>query len=105
VRELESASANGKLTPKTAWPRLQLLGLWTGGTLQQFLPRLKAAYGDIPCRDHGLSASEARVTIPLESNVSSGPLFVGGSFMEFIPACEVGKSEPETLFAHELPEW
>lgn len=90
------------LQPKHAWPALAVIGVWTGGTLGAYLPRLVEPYGDLPLRDHGLSASEGRVTIPLESHVPYGALNLGGGYFEFIPEEEYGKVDPMTLGAHQL---
>jgi hypothetical protein len=102
ARRLERAAANGPLWPKVAWPRLELLGVWTGGTLSSYLQQLPTYYGDIALRDHGLSASEGRMTIPLADGVPHGPLNVNGSFYEFVPEEEHGTASARVLLAHEL---
>ncbi len=91
----------GHLYPKDAW-NLTLLCVWTGGTLSSYLKQLPEYYGDLPRRDHGLSASEARMTIPLQNDVPYGVLNVAGSFYEFIPEAEYGRPDPRTLLGHEL---
>src|SRR5690606_28034402 len=55
-----------------------------------------------PLRDHGLSASEARMTIPFEDDDPAGVLDVAGNFYEFIPEEEYGKPSPRVLRAWEL---
>ncbi len=97
-----SAAAAGALVPRVAWPRLTLLGVWTGGTLSSYLPRLPAYYGPLPLRDHGLSASEGRLTIPLADGTADGPLNVSGGYFEFIPEAEYGQPNARILGAHEL---
>ncbi len=95
------AQASGHLYPKDAW-KLALLCVWQGGTLSSYLKQLPEYYGELPLRDHGLSASEARMTIPLQDNVSFGVLNVTGSFYEFIPEGERDSPNPRVLLAHEL---
>ncbi len=92
-----------RLLPKAAWPELELLGVWTGGTLKSYLGHLDEAYGAVPRRDHGLSASEGRMTLPLEDEVEHGVLNVDAAFYEFIREADHGRSaDPRTLLAHEL---
>ncbi len=94
--------AGATLTPRAAWPRLELLGVWTGGTLAPYLKMLPELYGNTALRDHGLSASEGRMTIPLADGEAHGVLNVDGAFFEFIPESAYGAANPETLLAHEL---
>jgi hypothetical protein len=63
--ELEQVvNANGRLTPAGIWPDLSLVAVWTGGSAAAYLNSLRSWFGDTPVRDHGLSASEGRMTIP-----------------------------------------
>src|SRR5262249_28479276 len=73
ARELERlANQYGSLLPKYAWPKLTVLGVWTGGSVGIFLSKLPDLYGPVILRDHGLSASEGRITIPFENGESAG---------------------------------
>ena len=73
ARELEQIVAqHGELLPKHAWPKLAVLAVWTGGCVNVYLPQLPALYGDAAIRDHGLSASEGRMTIPLADGTPAG---------------------------------
>ncbi len=95
--------AKETLTPKIAWPVLQLLGVWTGGTLVSYLPEIMRLYGkDIQLRDHGLSASEARMTIPFNDQDASGVLNIDGAFFEFIPIADYDQKKRRALFPWEL---
>jgi hypothetical protein len=105
ARELTRlAEQHGGLLPKHAWPRLSALALWTGGSLGVFLPRLEDWYGRLPVRDHGLSASEGRMTIPVADNTPAGLLDFYHHYFEFIPVEEHGSRRPTVLEAHELVE-
>ena len=105
ARELESIiERTGSLHPKDYWTRLQILAVWTGGSVGAYLPRLKEYFGDLPVRDHGLSASEGRITLPLEDNTSAGVLDYTSQYFEFIPEEEHGSDQPTVLEGHELQE-
>ena len=95
---------HGELLPKHCWPDLSVLAVWTGGSVGVFLPRLAELYGDAAVRDHGLSASEGRMTIPLEDGSSAGMLDFHHHYFEFIPVEEHGTSHPTILEGHELEE-
>ena len=103
ARELERlANAHGALLPKHAWPNLSVLAVWTGGSVGVFLPQLPELYGNVAVRDHGLSASEGRMTIPLANGTSAGLLDFYHHYFEFIPVEEHGTPSPTVLEAHEL---
>ena len=103
VRELEqSIEQSGHLYPKQFWPNLELLAVWTSGSAGVYLPMLRQYYGDVPIRDHGLSASEGRMTIPLADDQAAGVLDVCSHFFEFIPEEEYENDNPTVLWPHEL---
>jgi hypothetical protein len=103
ARELDRLiERHGSLLPKHAWPKLSVLAVWTGGSVGVFLPQLADLYGSTAVRDHGLSASEGRMTIPLEDGTSAGLLDFYHHFFEFIPVDERGSANPTVLEAHEL---
>jgi hypothetical protein len=105
ARELSQiAERTGVLLPRDIWPDLSLIAVWTGGSAAAYLPALRRLFGDVPIRDHGLSASEGRMTIPLEDETSSGVLDIGSHFFEFIPEERGDQENPPTLLAHELEE-
>ncbi|SRR6056297_261199 len=96
------ADQQGRLWPRDYWPHLSVLAVWTGGSVGAYLPQVKTYYGDVTFRDHGLSASEGRMTTPLEPNTSNGVLNVGSQYFEFIPEEEHGSKDPTILEGHEL---
>jgi hypothetical protein len=97
ARELEQiAERTGGLRPRDFWPQMQILAVWTGGSVGAYLPRLKEWYGEVAFRDHGLSASEGRITIPFRDGTSAGVLF--------IPEEEHEQPNPTILEADELIE-
>lgn len=103
ARELERVmQRHDRLHPRDAWPNLSLLAVWTGGSVGVYLPQLREYFGDLPVRDHGLSASEGRMTVPLRDGTSAGLLDYQHHFFEFIPEEQYGQPEPTVLEAHEL---
>lgn len=94
---------SGHLRLDDAWPRLEQLAVWTGGSCAAYLPLVRRQFGEqIPIRDHGLSASEGRMTIPLHDSTSDGVLDVTTHYFEFIPEAQHGSPNPTVLEAHEL---
>jgi GH3 auxin-responsive promoter len=69
-----------------------------------FLQQLAPLYGDVPIRDHGLSASEGRMTIPISDGTSAGLLDFYHHYFEFIPFEEHDRPNPTVLEADELEE-
>ena len=103
ARQLEAlAVQHDTLYPKFFWPHLSLIAVWMGGSVGVYLPKLKEFYGDTALRDHGLTASEGRMTIPIEDETSTGVLDYVSHFYEFIPEAEIDSEKPTVLEAHEL---
>jgi hypothetical protein len=105
AKELERiVHEHGALLPRGAWPKLSLLAVWTGGSVHIYLPQLERLYGKTAIRDHGLSASEGRMTIPLADGTSAGLLDFYHHYFEFIPVEEHDSANPTVLEADELEE-
>ena len=105
AKELQSIiERHSQFSPGECWPHLQALALWTGGSAAAYLPQIKSVFGELPVRDHGLHASEGRMTIPFENNTSAGILDTATSFFEFIPVEESDSTAPTVLEADELQE-
>lgn len=97
------------LMPRQLWPSVCLLGVWTGGSVSAYLPELQQRFGGLPIRDHGLHASEGRMTIPLHDDSAAGILDIESHFFEFLPQPGADQSETasigtEILQAHQLDE-
>lgn len=105
ARELEQVVARtGTLYPRDCWPQLTLLAVWMGGSAGAYVPGLRKFYRNVPIRDHGLSASEGRMTIPLRDGSPEGALDIVSHYFEFIPEEEHGTANPTVLESHELEE-
>lgn len=104
ARELEQLiEQSGGLLPREAWPELSVAAVWSGGSAGIYLPMVRKYYGEhVAIRDHGLSASEGRMTIPLEDGTSAGVLDFLHHYFEFIPEDEHGSAAPTVLEPHEL---
>lgn len=103
ARQLEALlDRTGALLPKDVWPHLEMVATWTGGSVGVYLPQLEEYYGQVAIRDHGISASEGRMTIPLADHTPDGLLDYIHHYFEFIPAEEHGDPDPTVLEAHEL---
>lgn len=103
ARWLESIiESTGELHPKSYWNDLDVIAVWTCGSAGAYLPMVKDYFGDVPARDHGLHASEGRMTIPLDDGDVPAILDVTAHFFEFIPESEHGTKSPTVLQAHEL---
>jgi hypothetical protein len=105
ARTLEKlVQANSHLFPCDAWPGLSVISVWTGGSVSVYLPRLEKYYGKPAIRDHGLNASEGRMTLPLRDQSSQGIVEFNHHFFEFVPVDEIDSVSPTVLEAHELEE-
>ena len=104
-QELESiVRTTGHLFPRDFWPQLSVVAVWMGGPVGAFVPEVRELYGDCAFRDHGLSASEGRMTIPMQDESNSGMLDFESNYYEFIPEGEYENEHPTLLEAHELEE-
>lgn len=92
------------LPPADCWPHLRLLGVWSGGSVGAYLPHLRRQFPQAVVRDHGLHASEGRMTVPLDDGTSSGLLEIDTHFFEFLPVADADAVRPDVLQAHELRE-
>ncbi|EMI53345.1 GH3 auxin-responsive promoter family protein [Rhodopirellula sallentina] len=100
----EVVNRTGRLLPRDFWPELSVVGVWMGGSVGAFIPDVRKLYGDCAFRDHGLSASEGRMTIPMNDESNAGLLDYTSNYFEFIPAAEFGNDNPTILESHELEE-
>ncbi len=105
AKELEQIlKTHGSLLPTACWPWMKLLGVWCGGSCAAYIRRLQEVCHGLPVRDHGLHASEGRMTLPIEDNNPCGVLEVETHFFEFLPVEESESTQPVVLEAHELQE-
>ncbi|MCJ7543616.1 MAG: GH3 auxin-responsive promoter family protein [Phycisphaerae bacterium] len=100
-RLAEGLRRDGRLLPRHFW-NPEYLANWTGGTLRLYLRRLGELFGPVPVRDIGLLASEGRFSVPLHDGTAAGVAEITGNFLEFIPAAQAERAQPDTLRAHEV---
>ncbi|MBD1997737.1 GH3 auxin-responsive promoter family protein [Leptolyngbya sp. FACHB-541] len=102
-RQLEQiVEATDALHPKDCWTDLKLLGCWTGGSVGIQAQRLATEYGNVPVRDLGYIASEARVTLPHQDHTPNGILDLTLNYYEFIPEDKINEPNPPIYLSHEL---
>ncbi len=94
--------SRGSLLPVDVWPNLRLLSCWKGGTMPLYLRKLPQVYGEVPVRDLGYMASEARGATPLVNSGSGGVVNITSHFLEFIREEERDAPDPEFLTADQL---
>jgi len=105
ARQLEQMIEQvGHLYPRDFWPGMSVLAVWTGGSVGSYLPTVQEYYGNVALRDHGLSASEGRMTTPFEDGASAGVLDYTSHYFEFIPEAEHDCPNPTVLGCHELEQ-
>jgi hypothetical protein len=97
-------SEKGTLYPRDVWPHLSVLAVWQGGSVSVYIPKLEEYYGKPALRDHGLNASEGRMTIPLQDGTSEGVIEFNHHFYEFVPVAEIDTDKPIVLQSHELEQ-
>jgi GH3 auxin-responsive promoter len=95
---------DGQLLPSSCWPHVELLGVWSGGSVGAYLPMLRRLFPNAAVRDHGLHASEGRMTLPIEDNTPAGVLEIETHFFEFVPVDQADATDPIVLEAHELED-
>jgi hypothetical protein len=92
----------GSLFPRDFWPNLSVVSVWMGGSVAAYLPKVREYFGNVPLRDHGLSASEGHMTSPMQDESCSGLLDYSSHYFEFVPVGEAESESPSVLEAHEL---
>lgn len=103
ARQLDQiVERTGHLYPRDFWSDLAVVSVWMGSSVATYLPTVREYYGDVPLRDHGLSASEGHMTSPMHDETCSGLLDYESHFYEFIPVDEHGTPNPTVLEADEL---
>jgi hypothetical protein len=103
AEELENIlRTSGRLLPKDFWPNMELIECWQGGMMKLYVKELEDYFGAIPKRDIGCVSTEARSSIPISDDTSSGVLAIRTNFYEFIPKEEIADKEKRTLLCTEL---
>lgn len=104
-RELQRIlQQRGSLRVRDIWPFLNVLAVWTGGSAGAYIGHLQQLCEGITICDHGLHASEGRMTMPITPNTSAGILEVQTHYFEFIPLREADSANPIVLDASQLQE-
>lgn len=92
------------LLPKDFWPNLVLIECWKAGTVRIYLKELAQYFGDVPVRDFGCLATEARSSIAVSDEGSGSVLAANANFYEFVPKDEMDSASRRFLLCNELKE-
>jgi len=95
-------SEKGRLLPRDFWPGIKLIECWQGGMMKLYLKELNDLFGPVIKRDIGCVSTEARSSIPIADDSSSGPLAIETNFYEFRPRSDSDKRAGGTLLCDEL---
>jgi len=103
ARELKEIIENhGRLLPRHFWPEMKLIECWQGGMMKLYLQELDNYFGRVPKRDIGCVSTEARASIPITDETSSGVLAIQTNFYEFIPKDGPDNAARNTLVCTQL---
>jgi hypothetical protein len=102
--EQAAAAGDGTLRPAHVWPRLAVIGCWTGGSVRPYLSRFDRYFApDTPVRDLGYLATELAGSVPLGDGNPAGVAAVATDVLEFYPAAlDQPPAGTELLGLHEL---
>lgn len=94
--------AEGRLTPKLAWPNLSFIVTARGGTSDFYFERFPSYFGDTPIFGGIYASSEAVFGIYSDLNNDGTILAIESGFFEFIPVDQWEAAQPQTLLPHEV---
>lgn len=79
-------ATGGRLLPKAAWPDIEIIACWKGGTVGQYLEQFDDYFpAGVATRDLGYLSSENRGSVPLTDEGDSGVLAIATNYYEFSP--------------------
>ncbi|MGJ3244848.1 MAG: GH3 auxin-responsive promoter family protein [Elainellaceae cyanobacterium] len=94
--------AEGRLTPKLAWPNLSFIVTARGGTSNFYFERYPDYFGDTPIFGGLYASAEAVFGIYPDFNTDGTVLSLDNGFYEFIPPDQWEVDQPKTLLAEEV---
>ena len=101
ARELEQLGPD--ITPRQIWPDLKVLRCWTAASAANYLPEVRAWFGeDIDVWPYLTIATEGAVAVPLGGPHRLPVLLVHAGFFELVPAADTVRPDSPTLLCHEL---
>ena len=95
--ELEAIVERSGHVARDFWPGMQLLAIWTGGSVGAYLPALPTVTAKSRFATTASRRSEGRMSIPVADGTAAGILDVTTHFFEFIPESEYGRPDPKVL--------
>lgn len=98
----EILKAEGRLTPKLAWPDLCIVGTARGGTSDFYFERFPDYLGDTPIFGGVYGTAEGNFSVYNDFNIDGGVLAIESGFYEFIPRDQWEVEHPKTLLPTEV---
>lgn len=98
----EILKAEGRLTPKLAWPDLCIVGTARGGTSDFYFERFPDYFGDTPVFGGVYGTAEGNFSVYHDFNMDGGVLAIESGFYEFIPRDQWEAEHPKTLLPTEV---
>lgn len=87
------------------WPRLQAVGVWTGGSSSIFFDQLGGEFPEHTLiRDVGYLSSEFRGTVPIDSDTNAGVPSFQDNFFEFVRRDDWDRGQARFLELFELED-
>ncbi|MDX2216301.1 MAG: GH3 auxin-responsive promoter family protein [Oculatellaceae cyanobacterium bins.114] len=94
--------AEGRLIPKSIWPKLSVVTTARGGTSNFYFERFPTYFGDTPIFGGIYASAEATFGVYHEFNNDGTILAIESGFFEFIPEDQWEFEQPKTLLAEEV---
>lgn len=90
-------AAEGRLTPRAAWPHLSFIITARGGTSDVYFERFSDYFGDVPVFGGTYASAEATYGVHRDFNTDSVILALESGFYEFIPEDQWHVDQPQTV--------
>ncbi|NCJ05805.1 GH3 auxin-responsive promoter [Synechococcales cyanobacterium C] len=94
--------AEGRLTPKTAWPDFSYVLTARGGTSDFYFQNFPEFFGDAPIFGGVYGAAEATFGVYADVNADGSILALESGFYEFVPSDQWAVEQPRTLMPSEV---
>lgn len=95
-------ASEGRLTPKSVWRTLSMIGTAMGGTSQFYLERFPEYLGDTPVFGGVYGTAEANFGVYYDMNTEGCILAIESGFYEFVPQDQWEVEQPKTLLPTEV---
>jgi hypothetical protein len=90
-------NVEGRLTPKSAWPKFSYVTTARGGTSNFYFERFPDYFGDIPVSGGIYGTAEGNFSVYPDFDTDGGILAIECGFFEFIPPDQWDEEYPKTI--------